>query len=84
MKRAEIETAWRVLRAEGWRAARDRAWDRLREEARRRSFSTVATYATVDFSAPLLNLSSGAPAARLGGVQAQLLARLEAEEEQRP
>jgi len=73
----------RLLRAEGARALADRARDRLLEERRRRSFLPVAA-PPAGFSSPILNLAAAAPAPRLGGVQAQLLWRLEEETKLRP
>jgi glycosyltransferase involved in cell wall biosynthesis len=76
-------TAGRVLRAEGLPALRDRLSDRWRERHRRRSF--VAAGSPVDLPAsPILNLLSTAPTPRLGGLQAQLLHRIEHEAERRP
>jgi glycosyltransferase involved in cell wall biosynthesis len=76
-------TAGRVLRAEGLPALRDRLSDRWRERHRRRSF--VAAGSPLDLPAsPVLNLLSTAPSPRLGGLQAQLLYRLESEAERRP
>jgi glycosyltransferase involved in cell wall biosynthesis len=76
-------TAGRVLRAEGLPALRDRLSDRWRERHRRRSF--VAAGSPLDLPAsPVLNLLSTAPTPRLGGLQAQLLHRIESEAERRP
>ncbi len=74
---------WRVVRAEGVAAALDRFRDRRAEARRRRSFRPAAT-APPGFACAVLNLAAAAPAPRLGGVQAQLLWRLEAEAAQRP
>jgi glycosyltransferase involved in cell wall biosynthesis len=73
-----IATAFRVLRGEGLRAVRDRALDRRDEARRRRSFAP----AEPGFRAavPVLTVGACPPAPRFGGVQAQWLARLEAEE----
>jgi glycosyltransferase involved in cell wall biosynthesis len=66
------------LRAEGLPALRDRLSDRWRERSRRLSF--LAADDPVDLPAnPVLNLLSTAPTPRLGGLQAQLLSRIEAE-----
>jgi glycosyl transferase family 1 len=74
---------WRVVRAEGVAAALDRFHDRREEARRRRSFRpTVAP--PPGFASAVLNLAAAGPAPRLGGVQAQLLWRLEAEAAQRP
>lgn len=78
-----LQTAGRVLRAEGWAALRERVSDRLRESLRRRSFRTAAS-ATGLPSIPVLNLLPTAPTPRLGGMQAQLLARIESEAQHRP
>ena len=75
-----LRVAARVLRAEGAKAVRDRALDRLAETRRRRSFTPSDTPLPV----PVLDVASAAPAARLGGVQAQLLHRIEAEAGLRP
>ena len=76
-----LRTAGRVLRAEGLPALRDRLSDRWRERHRRLSF--VAAGSPLP-AAPVLNLLSTAPTPRLGGLQAQLLLRLESEAERRP
>jgi glycosyltransferase involved in cell wall biosynthesis len=75
-------TALRVLRAEGVRAVRDRALDRLEEARRRRSFR-VAQSPPAEFRAPVLDLLATPPAPRLGGVQTQLLRRIEAQARER-
>ena len=77
------QTAGRVLRAEGLTALRERISDRVRETLRRRSFRETASAAGVT-SIPVLNLLPTAPTPRLGGMQAQLLARIEREAERRP
>lgn len=74
---------WRVVRAEGVAAALDRFRDRRAEARRRRSFVPVAA-PPPGFACAVLNLAAAAPAPRLGGVQAQLLWRLEAEAARRP
>lgn len=76
-----LRVAGRVLRTEGPRAVRDRALDRLAEARRRRSFTGSPLPAV---PIPVLNFATAAPAARLGGVQAQLLHRLDAEAALRP
>ena len=77
-----LRTAGRVLRAEGLPALRDRLSDRWRERHRRRSF--VAAGSPLDLPAsPVLNLLSTAPTPRLGGLQVQLLHRIESEAERR-
>jgi glycosyltransferase involved in cell wall biosynthesis len=78
-----LRTAARVLRAEGLPALRDRISDRWRERSRRRSFRAVAGLRGLPPN-PVLNVLSTAPAPRLGGLQAQLLGRIEAEAERRP
>jgi glycosyltransferase involved in cell wall biosynthesis len=75
--------AWRVLRAEGAAAVAGRFRDRLAEARRRRSFRPAARPAD-GFSCAVLHLAAAAPAPRLGGAQAQLLWRLEAEAGVRP
>ncbi|HEX6864291.1 MAG TPA: hypothetical protein VF414_15785, partial [Thermoanaerobaculia bacterium] len=77
-----MKVAWRVLRTEGPLAFRDRALDRLAEARRRRSFSPAPPGWRP--SAPILDLCATPPAPRLGGVQAQLLRRIEVEAERRP
>jgi len=74
---------WRVVRAEGVAAALDRFRDRRAEARRRRSFRP-ASAPPPGFACAVLNLAAAAPAPRLGGVQAQLLRRLEAEAALRP
>src|SRR3954447_6713678 len=78
-----LRTAGRVLRAEGLPALRDRLSDRWRERHRRLSFVTAGSPPGLPAS-PVLNLLSTAPTPRLGGLQAQLLLRLESEAERRP
>lgn len=81
-----VATAWRVLATEGVRAAAGRARDRLAEARRRRSFASLdafgspleVTLGLPPAAFPLLVLAAAAPAARSGGVQAALLARLDA------
>jgi glycosyltransferase involved in cell wall biosynthesis len=77
-----LATVWRVFSGEGLRAAADRTADRLAEARRRRSFSPVPPGwrpALPEMKVPVLRLAATPPAPRLGGVQAQLLTRLEAE-----
>jgi hypothetical protein len=74
---------WRVVRAEGVAAALARFHDRRAEARRRRSFRPAAA-PPPGFACAVLNLAAAAPAPRLGGVQAQLLWRLEAEAAERP
>lgn len=76
-------TAGRVLRAEGLPALRDRLSDRWRERNRRQSFADAGSLRGLP-PAPVLNLLSTVPTPRLGGLQAQLLQRIEAEAERRP
>jgi hypothetical protein len=77
-----LQTAGRVLRAEGLAALRERISDRVRESRRRRSFRAAASLADLA-PVPVLNLLSTAPTPRLGGMQAQLLTRIESEVERR-
>jgi glycosyltransferase involved in cell wall biosynthesis len=74
-----LRTAWRVLRAEGLQAVADRAADRLAESRRARSFTPAPSGWRPAAPVPVLRLLATPPAPRLGGVQAQLLARLTAE-----
>jgi glycosyltransferase involved in cell wall biosynthesis len=76
--------AWRVLRAEGLRAVADRAADRLAEARRARSFLPAPPGWRPAAPVPILRVTATPPAPRLGGVQAQLLARLTAEARQDP
>lgn len=76
-------TAGRVLRAEGLPALRDRLSDRWRERNRRQSFVDADSLRGLP-PAPVLNLVSTVPTPRLGGLQAQLLQRIETEAERRP
>jgi glycosyltransferase involved in cell wall biosynthesis len=71
-----LGATWRVLRAEGLRAAADRTADRLAEARRARSFSPAPPGWQPASPVPVLLLFSTPPAPRLGGVQAQLLARM--------
>lgn len=76
---SSLSLARRVLAAEGWRGVRDRALDRRAEALRRRSFRPAAREdLSGGVAVPVLLLAATPPAPRLGGVQAQLLARLEA------
>lgn len=72
--------AWRVLRAEGFLAVRDRTLDRMAEARRRRSFAPAPSGWRLPGPISVLNLSATPPAPRLGGVQAQLLRRMEGQE----
>ncbi len=78
-----LQVAGRVLRAEGVAGLRERISDRLRESLRRRSFRAAASAAGLP-PIPVLNLLPTAPTPRLGGMQAQLLTRIESEAERRP
>jgi glycosyltransferase involved in cell wall biosynthesis len=78
-----LSVIWRVLRAEGPAAVAARFGDRRAEARRRRSFRP-AMAPPGGFSCAVLNLATAEPAPRLGGAQAQLLWRLEAEAELRP
>jgi len=79
-----LGVAWRVLRAEGARSVVERAADRAEEARRRRSFPPAPAGWQPAVPIPVLNLAATPPAPRLGGVQVQLLRRLEAEARQRP
>jgi glycosyltransferase involved in cell wall biosynthesis len=74
-----LQAAGRVLRAEGLAALRDRIADRLRESLRRRSFRAAADGRLGAAPIPVLNVLSTGPNPRLGGLQSQLLTRIEAE-----
>jgi glycosyltransferase involved in cell wall biosynthesis len=78
-----LQIAGRVLRAEGVAGLRERISDRLRESLRRRSFHAAASASGLP-PIPVLNLLPTAPTPRLGGMQAQLLTRIESEAERRP
>jgi glycosyltransferase involved in cell wall biosynthesis len=78
-----FQTAGRVLRAEGWAALRERISDRWRDSLRRRSFRAAASLSDLP-PIPVLNLLPTLPTPRLGGVQAQLLTRMEGEAKRRP
>ena len=78
-----FQIAGRVLRAEGMAGLRERISDRLRESLRRRSFRATASASGLP-PIPVLNLLPTAPTPRLGGMQAQLLTRIEDEAEHRP
>jgi glycosyltransferase involved in cell wall biosynthesis len=71
-------TVWSVIRAEGVRAALDRTLDRAVERRRARSFRPGRNDAR-PFGAPILHLLATPLAQRLGGVQGQLLRRLDAQ-----
>lgn len=77
-----LRTAGRVLRAEGLPALRDRISDRLRERNRRQSFRAAANLRGIPVT-PVLNVLGTLPTPRLGGLQAQLLSRIEVEAEHR-
>ncbi len=78
-----LQIAGRVLRAEGMAGLRERISERLRESLRRRSFRATASAAGLP-PIPVLNLLPTVPTPRLGGMQAQLLTRIEDEAERRP
>ncbi|HEV7518965.1 MAG TPA: glycosyltransferase [Thermoanaerobaculia bacterium] len=75
-------TGFRVLLGEGVLAVRDRALDRLAEARRRRSFRRARAEWRAD--CPVLTVGAYPPAPRFGGVQAQWMNRLAAEEALRP
>lgn len=91
---AGLRLAWKVLRAEGMAAVRDRSLDRLAAWRRRRAFRPAGEISAADLSRPsgplpaaplpVLNVLPTAPRPDLGGVQIQLLRRLEAEAASRP
>ncbi|HKI06224.1 MAG TPA: glycosyltransferase [Thermoanaerobaculia bacterium] len=78
-----LRTAGRVLRAEGIEALRDRVADRLDERRRRLSFHEARSPLGLP-PIPVLNLLPTAPTPRLGGLQSQLLSRVEIEADRRP
>jgi glycosyltransferase involved in cell wall biosynthesis len=78
-----LQIAGRVLRAEGWSALRERISDRVRDSLRRRSFRVAASLSDLP-AIPVLNLLSTVPTPRLGGMQVQLLTRMESEARERP
>ncbi|PYQ68605.1 MAG: hypothetical protein DMF53_00055 [Acidobacteria bacterium] len=78
-----FQTAGRVLRAEGWAALRERISDRLRDSLRRRSFRAAASLSDLP-PIPVLNVLSTVPTPRLGGMQLQLLTRMQSEARRRP
>ena len=80
-----IEMIGRVVREEGPRALLDRLLDRWSEWQARRAYRAVAAeHLDSAFHTGVLNVSATPPAPRLGGVEAQLFARLEAEVRIRP
>lgn len=91
---AGLRLAWQVLRAEGPAAVRDRSLDRLAAWRRRRRFRPAGEVTSADLARPsgprqaaappVLNVLPTAPRPDLGGVQLQLLRRLEAEAASRP
>ena len=72
-----MSVVWRVLRTEGLLAVRDRVLDRIEEARRRRSFSPAPPGWRP--SVPVLTISPTPPAPRLGGVQVQLLRKLDSD-----
>lgn len=79
-----LSVAWRVLRGEGAAAVVARSLDRLSEWRRARSFVPAGEDWRPREAVPVLNLLAMPPAARLGGVPIQLLARLAVETCSRP
>lgn len=94
MKPSGLQLAWQVLRAEGGSGLRDRLLDRLAGWRRRRHYRLVGRVGVqaattsdcrVGLAAtPVLNVLSTPLRPELGGVQLQLLRRLEAEAAYRP
>jgi len=72
----------RVIRAEGVRSAGRRAVERIQETARLAALLARGLRRRRE-SIPVLNVSPTAPSPRLGGIQAQLVARLRRERELR-
>ncbi len=88
-----LRLAWQVWRAEGGEAVRDRLLDRLAARRRRRGYRRLARLGAGDLErterlggppAAVLNVLPTPPRPDLGGVQVQLLRRLEAEAGMRP
>jgi glycosyltransferase involved in cell wall biosynthesis len=77
-----VPAAWRALRAEGPRGVWDRVIDRAEERRRRLSFG--AELPVPAGGIPVLEVLSTPPLPRLGGLQLQLLARLDREIPSRP
>lgn len=89
MTLARLALAYRILRGEGAASLRDRTIERLAEAARRRSFRRTRRPAASGGGAamddfPVVNYLATQPGPWLGGVQIQLMARLEAESSRRP
>lgn len=93
---ARAALAWRILRGEGPPAVLDRALERLFEARRRRSYplrrrhaaggggAAVEAAPASARDAPVLNYLATPPDPWLGGLQVQLMARLQAESSHRP
>lgn len=79
MIRPSVRGAWRALRVEGPRAVAARAADVLAEAWRQRSFEPAPSSWRPAAPIPVLTLAATPPIAHLGGLQAQLIARLAAE-----
>ena len=78
MSGSRLGLAWRLLRAEGVRSLRDRLADRRAERRRAARFELRGSLGPDEAQVPVVTLLGTPPASRLGGVQTQLLARLEA------
>lgn len=76
-----LGVALRVLTSEGPAAVRDRFLDRVQERRRWRTFRPARDDDRI--AVPVVNVLATPPARRLGGIQIQLLRRLEVEAEQR-
>ena len=72
-----------LLRAEGWRGVAARLADRAAAARRARAFRPLPDGARLPFEAPVLNVLPTRPLAELGGVQVQLLERLDSERRRR-
>ncbi len=89
-----LKLAFEVARVEGFEAARDRLSDRLAGWRRQLDYRLLEEVSVADLERPprsgdvpavaVLNVLPTAPRPDLGGVQVQLLRRLEAEAEARP
>ncbi len=81
---ARVRLLLELLRAEGWRGVAARLADRAAAARRARAFRPLPDGARLPFEAPVLNVLPTRPLAELGGVQVQLLERLESERQRRP
>jgi glycosyltransferase involved in cell wall biosynthesis len=68
-----------VIRGEGLSSATRRAGERIEEAAQAAALRIRGTFAGNAVNAPILNVAASGTSLRLGGLQAQLVARLDAE-----